>query len=191
VATVVGERIAFVHVPKTGGTWAVNAMRMAGIDLRPLDSDRFHGHVPLLDRERFAIGFVREPLSWYESFWRHRQRFQDFEKANPLDRFSRLEFPRYLERVCEKMPGFLSEQYEQYVGPPEDPIDFIGRYERLADDLVRALNLAGEEFNEAKLRACRPANVAGGEVPPYDVELARALRSSEHAAVSRFYPELL
>jgi hypothetical protein len=48
--------------------------------------------------------------------------------------------------------------FEEYVGPPENEIEFVGRFERLADDLVRALHFAGETFDERKLREGPPLN---------------------------------
>jgi hypothetical protein len=50
--------------------------------------------------------------------------------------------------------------FEDYVGPTNREIEFVGRFERLADDLVHALRLSGETFDETDLRRTAPVNVS-------------------------------
>ena len=80
-------------------------------------------------------------------------------------------FPAFVENVVSKYPAWCSSMFEDYVGPPDRPIDFIGRYESLADDAVRALHLAGERFDESVLRATPPVNVSH----PYEAVWTPAL----------------
>jgi hypothetical protein len=153
-----------------------------------------HGHVWLADvaaRESlFTFAFVRDPLDWWRSFWAHRMRegwlFPDHEIDS---RASSTDFTEFVGMVIERLPGFLGNFYERFVGPPERPIDFIGRFERLADDLVLALRRAGEPFDEQALRSCPPANV--GEYATVDAgyrpDLARALQAAEQRTIERFY----
>lgn len=157
----------FFHVQKTGGTWVRRAIANAGIpgnELGGIDffgaqhigslkghfyhasPDRVHGH------GKFRFAFVRNPLTWYQSMyaflesggWRHRQ-------FPPADSFA-----DFMEAMLRDRPGYLSRTYRRYAG-----VNYLGRYESLADDLVTALRLAGEEFDEATLRATPPVNVAG------------------------------
>jgi hypothetical protein len=87
------------------------------------------------------------------------------------------------------MPGFLTnEYYVPMVGPREQEIDFVGRYENLADDLVTALRLAGEDFNERELRSTPPVNRGdyGRFAAEYDRDLLLALISAEEESFVRF-----
>jgi hypothetical protein len=82
-------------------------------------------------------------------------------------------------------PAWCSRMFEDYVGPPDDEIDFVGRFESLADDLVRALRLAGEVFDERAIRETPPVNVSVG-LAPCSLELEAMVRKSEYRAISRF-----
>jgi hypothetical protein len=188
--TSLGEKIVFLHVPKTGGTWAARAMEAAGVDLRDVgmhadlqDLSRFEG--------RYRIAFVREPLSWYRSWWVHRQTFGDW-KDEPLDKLGRTGFDEFLQRAMDTIPGYVTSLFEQFTGPADRQIEFVGRYERLLDDLVQALRAAGVTFDEAKLRGFPPTNVSSREIPAEcSTQTRERLKETERRAYQRFYPEHL
>lgn len=78
--------------------------------------------------------------------------------------------------------------FEDYVGPPDNEIDFVGRFESLADDLVRALRMIGAAFDEQTVRETLPVNVShtAVDLAVWSEELAQRVRSSEAAAMTRF-----
>ena len=78
--------------------------------------------------------------------------------------------------------------FEDYVGPPGREIDFIGRFESLADDLVRALKTTGASFDERALRATPPINVShiSPQLADWTPQLAAKVRLSEQRAIGRF-----
>ena len=186
------SRFVFLHVPKTGGTWAIQAMKAAGIELEKVGE----GDHPTLDNidvgERLSVAFVREPLAWYGSFWNHRRRKFESpdipldEPHDPLDNWSDRSFPEFVEAVVHEAPGYLSHFYAHYVGSREEPVQFIGYFENLVDDLVRALNGAGETFDEDALRGFPLLNQTRG-TPPCDDDLRLSLMQAEHEAYERFY----
>jgi hypothetical protein len=130
---------------------------------------------------------VREPLSWCGSTWQYR-RLNSMVREDHPSTWADLPFPEYLIACIEEDPGFLSAYYELSIGPPEDEIGFVGRYESLTDDLVRGLRLAGEEFDEGALRAVAPMNVSRPP-PRCPDELRQRLMVTERAVYERFYPE--
>jgi hypothetical protein len=202
VPAVVNDRIALLHVPKTGGTWATHAIIEAGVRVTdpevaaPDEHYAQKGHVRLdqiPDRERlFTIAFVRHPLDWWRSFWAHRMRegwiFPDHEIDS---RASSEDFDEFIEQVIENLPGFCGELFERFTGPPDAPASFIGRYERLVDDLVAALESAGQEFNEDALRAFPPRNVGDERYlnVRYRKDAVRRLAKAERPAIERWYPQ--
>ena len=139
------------------------------------------------------FAFVRDPFDWYASFWRHRQKFGDWDSANPMDEFARRPFTEFVLQVATERPRHLTLVYERYCGPPEDPISFVGRYERLTEDLVTALTLAGQRFDEDALHAYPPVNTTDRDDPrtAYTPQARDALLASERDAFARFYPELV
>jgi hypothetical protein len=191
MATCGNDKFLFIHVPKTGGMWVTEALQAAGVEVHE-EFGRTAEH-PLLSeldrRGRFTLAFVREPLSWYGSIWRFRNYFH-LHKASteelPYDRFIGLDFPDFVDNVAEHVPGFLSDHYELFVGPPGDEIEFIGRYENLEDDLVAAMRTAGQDFDEEALRSFPPINVTGPQ-PECPQETKRRLMRSEAEAYERFY----
>jgi len=141
--------------------------------------------------DRYTFAFVRHPLDWWRSFWAFRMR-TGWQRDHPIDsRVCSPDFDTFIRQVLEHFEGHLTERFSWYIGPPEAPISFIGRFESLADDLVRALTAAGERFDEASLRAHPATNVNNYDRFPaaYDPELARRLARSEHVLIERFYAD--
>ncbi len=93
--------------------------------------------------------------------------------------------------MIECLPGFLDELFCRYVGPSEEPIDFIGRHERLAVDLGRALTASGAAFDERALVSLDPVNTGDFSRlrAVYPLNLARALLETEGELLKRFYPD--
>ena len=195
MATVQNDCLAFIHVPKTGGSWVTEAMRVAGVECRPAErlygSERF-GHLIHLEvpADRFRFGFVREPADWYRSFWCHRHTHQDWQEDEkmPLDALSRGSFPEFIERVTTELPGYLTRLYEHYLGPPGE-IDFVGRYENLREDLIHALSEAGDYHLDA-VRQLDPVN-ASRRLADLTPELSERVLEAERGVTQRFYPQVL
>jgi hypothetical protein len=186
----------FLHVPKTGGTWCRSAIRRAGIPHFESgwkhESPYFRAHHPL-DRvravagNRFLFGFVRDPLDWWRSFWGYRMRHG--WGRHPVDHSCRAdEFDLFMRNVAERLPGWCSSMYRQFVGPRHQPIHFVGLFENLANDLIEALRLAGERFDEHALRSTPPENVNNYSRWPaeYTPSLYQAIRFAEQEAIDRF-----
>jgi hypothetical protein len=185
------DQLLFLHVQKTGGHWVYEAMRAAGVELRT-EGARHARLREVRPNGRFTFAFVRDPLTWYGSWWQHCRvidpihRVQAFISEWEPDRFINLPFEQYLEGCMNWWPGFVSGFYRRYTGPPEAPIDFVGHFERLADDLVRALQLAGQNFNEEVLRAFPRQNV-GGPLPPCRTEIRERLIEVERETYKLYY----
>ena len=192
MATCGNDKFLFIHVPKTGGNWVNAVFQMTGIQVQPESGQTPH-HPPLseLDRRgRFTFAFVREPLSWYGSFWQFRNYHllhkDPAHAGHPCDPFVGLDFPDFIEKVVEHLPGFLSGHYAQFVGRIGQEIDFIGRYENLEDDLVFALRTADQDFKEETVRSLPPINVTAPH-PDCPQETRLRLMQSESRAYERFY----
>ena len=181
-------RAVFLHVPKTGGSWVREAVRAAGCQAEDyLVDDDVHGDLSYCPcPDRFLFAFVRHPLTLYRSYWRFKIG-ERWDTRNPFDMDCAADtFPAFIENVVSKYPAWCSSMFEDYVGPPDRPIDFIGRFESLVDDLVRALHGAGETFDESALRATPPVNVSGPHEAVWTPRLVDLVVKSEERALHRF-----
>jgi hypothetical protein len=184
------ERAVFLHVPKTGGTWVRDAVTAAGarFDEFRVDDD-VHADLSYCPcPERFKFAFVRHPCDVYGSYWRFKVK-EGWDQRNPFDLDCGSDsFATFVRHVLEKEPAWCSRMFADYVGPPERSIEFVGRFERLADDLVHALTEAGEPFDERRLRETPPVNRSRwpGGASAWNADLVEGVRKSEEAAFERF-----
>ena len=192
MATVVTLDLRFLHVPKTGGSWVTAAMAAAGVLARRPRGVPFHADLAgACDyADRFTFAFVRHPLDLWRSYWAYRLR-AGWDPDSDLDRDAASpDFDQFVNRMIERAPGPAGDSFERFVGPVGAEIDFIGRYERLVDDLVAALRIAGETFDETLLRAhprVNSSDYAGG-TGLYTRRTAERLAEHERATIERFYP---
>lgn len=186
------SRAIFFHIEKTGGEWVKQAIRRAGIPARALSPFGDHGpqdehcypeHVDT--RGKLTFTFVRNPLDWYASMWAFRM-MHGWNNTHPLSVCQSDDFQQFLRKVLVRFPGFVSQLYESYAGPPPGRLDFVGHQETLADDLIRALRLAGERFDPRIIRSTPLANVSFGHRGLYPPDLRRAVERGEWRAMVRF-----
>lgn len=199
------DRSVFYHIPKTGGIWVKEAIRKSGLRYDRCKDRRKVSHRFALKREHappvvvrdeykeglFSFCFVRHPMAWYKSYWCYVVKIDYLNMKFPLDRFCWDDvFEKFVVNVLEKFPdGFVKELYQCY---DLDNMDFIGKQESLADDLIRALTLAGEDFNEEDLRRTKWRNVSAGRKKFGDMcvlskETRNRILDSEKWVLEQFY----
>lgn len=219
----------FLHVPKTGGTWIKHVLEHMGLIQAPLGHmhsdwersfwhDKLHRDLkvaryllrravrspkapPRIDPECFKFCFVREPLRWYESYWRFMQsknwdwktwgNEKDPYQWHPCTMVNGLEssdFNAFMHRVNQKRPGFVTEMYGWYVRPG---IGFVGKQERLRHDLIQALSLMHVKVDVREILAIPSQNETPSSVPwpEWDPALRKETLRLEYPGYVRFgYP---
>jgi len=180
----------FLHVPKTGGSWVKKAIAAAGLHGEEFRVGRYDhtrlSHCPCPDKFKFA--FVRHPLSLYRSYWQFKMTY-GWDPHNALDQLCQADdFTTFVTAVLDQAPGVYSMSLHDFVGAPGHEINFIGRYENLVEDLIHALRLAGEVFDETALRALPPYNISDKARFPavFTPELAARVLQAEAEVMSRF-----
>lgn len=170
----------FIHVPKTGGTWITQQLQNAGL----VEGETGRAHATpaeLADapswrdgRRRLFFCFVRHPLTWYQSYWAYRMK-NGWHKPSPnevdapirtvqLDAECRSDdFETFVRTCIERYPqGWVSHLYRHYTAG----CVYVGRFERLREDLQFALLLGGEPLEPEAIAAIRtspPENTAAAD----------------------------
>lgn len=176
----------FLHIPKTGGNWVTTMLHELGlvaevVSYKHADLDRFFApKVPQKGRKAllkytfkqlfepksgpqpFMFCFVRNPLAWYESWfkymdkhryrWRHWGDAHDVNKWHPnsiLNGLGQCDFPQFVQNVNSKRPGYVTELYGWYTKPQ---MDFVGKQEQLVDDFIKVLTIMDVKFDEDFIR---------------------------------------
>ena len=107
----------------------------------------------------FRFCFVRNPLSWYESWFKFMEtvNWREFGKANSpnqwhpnsiLNGLGSHDFNEFLWNVIKKRPGYVSELFMSYT---KSGVNFIGRTENLHQDMLDLLIHLGLELDETKI----------------------------------------
>jgi hypothetical protein len=173
----------FLHVQKTGGHWVNNCL--AKCNLTKETTIDHSNRIPKECKNFFKFTFIRNPIDWYISRWRcphHRRRcwsnginpkspkFNDKKSnfnlnpshldAQNVDEFNN--FNVWLKRVlnCPKVQknniGMASLRMQEKINLS----NFIGKKENVKNDLIKALTLAGEVFDEKIIKNNKPVHVS-------------------------------
>jgi len=172
---------AFIHIPKTGGT-SVRIMLRTGFFVKEVG--KMHcipAQLKPYMGDRFSFAFVRHPLWWWRSNWCWKVE-HGWNNTMESDFVCKTyDFNEFISNVIERMPGYLSNLYRVYT----EGLDFVGRTETLVDDLIKALSMAGETFNEKLIRETPMENCSQIKVE-YDPKLAEKLLKVEKEVVEKY-----
>ena len=168
MSDIIKKNIFYLHIPKTGGNWVRNVFVKSGIKLKLSNKISKHATYDLLVGHKtsrlgleFATSFlnpdpqtgircfcvVRNPLLWYESWfryqldkgwknWGHNGAFfyRDWHCMSPLNMPPQNDFNKFMSIVNEIAPGFLTYLYHSFALPSNAR---VLKNEMLRDDLIK------------------------------------------------------
>ncbi len=210
----------FLHIPKTGGSWVERMLyeqdlvekqighKHATVE-RVIYPHTFREAVHFLlsalprrlahhgnfDPPPFMFSFVRNPLSWYESWWKFNMKQgwptwgdpRDPNHWHPNADLADLEpsdFNTYMKQIIHTHPGYVTTLYHAYTGPY---VQFVGHQETLAQDLVKVLRILNVHFDEDRILASDKVNVSGNRHQiKWDPAIRHKVLELEAAAMARF-----
>lgn len=194
------NKCIFLHIPKCSGMWIRHVFKVCGIPHHEIGEH--HSHFPYLSRfnttefynKHYIFTFVRHPLTWYQSRWAFRVK-HGWKAQHPLDyNCASNDFHAFMENVFKYKPnGWVTWEYLNYIDEVPKKIDFVGRTENLIDDVIFALNAAGEVFNENAVRAIRRINDSDMDGhsskywAAYTPELVERVLAVDSEIVRRYY----
>ena len=187
VSALILEQCQIIHIPKCGGKWVQRALEAGGVRF----TEWHIAHDPRPHPDLPIVTFVRHPLTWWQSLWRYWMerdgkipfRIGAFDLA-PLFRG---EFNAFMEAVLRARPGYCSWLFEEFTGPPDGEIGFIGKQEMLAADLLRALERFGVEHDAGRIATTLPYHVTDKRFrADYRAEVGARVLDAERGAVTRY-----
>ena len=144
---------------------------------------------PAVSERPFVFCFVRDPIHWYESWWTYMCEHEwrdwggvyDINHWHPnaiLNGLGDEDFNQFIRNVIQKRPGYVSELYSIYTRPY---IDFIGKTENLAQDLVKVLKFLDLDFDEEFIQTYGKVNASSlyKDKLKWDESLKTALEAIE------------
>lgn len=135
----------FVHIPKCAGTYTQALINF----LIPNVERATHPHCGHLclhqmpETAHYNFTFVRHPYDWWPSYYYYMKKHVP-QPVPTIDEWLQDEGPFWLGHYTTLVKRFIGVD-ELY--PTKNKINFIGKVESLREDLLQALNLAGETFN--------------------------------------------
>jgi hypothetical protein len=134
-----------IHIPKTAGTSLRHAVLPEPGDTRHVVAER-------IPRKRwdasFKFTFVRNPFDRAVSMYTyHTGRKYRGVLTNRYPNLASMSFDEYVETFLVHQESDLFRPQRDYLVHPESPmpVDFVGRFESLADDFARLRPLIGVE----------------------------------------------
>ncbi len=155
-----------------GGDWLKSQVPKQLKALRPLQATKLGWERWRDDRRPFTFCMVRHPLRWYESWWQYlceksgsdwseRSDFQIWHPCRALRDLGSPNFETFVGKVNRQHPGFVTELFGLYT---QEGIGFVGKQERLTDDLVSVLHHLNVPFDEDRIRNAPHANTSRSNV---------------------------
>lgn len=187
------DRCVFLHVPKTGGTWATTALRRQGVVRATILSPEGKTHPTLAMVRRVTdlpvIAAVRDPAEWLRSFWRFfyarnwRPATDEHEMFVPLLEMATPSYAEFAGRYLNRRRGYISELLAQFA----DGAEFVCRQESLASDLAEALKSFEQPFIPAVLEEMPPENVSRRFAAACAPEIEAEIRAADRWLMETFY----
>jgi hypothetical protein len=203
----------FFHVPKTGSTWVEETLRELNLvkanvgrqhaaiantfapeSVKAREIAKFYGRWLIgrrPDPRGFLFCFVRHPLRWYESYFKHmtsdRRRWSvpGVDETLLIRQWKSDDFDQFIRNVIATRPGYLTQMYSRFT---DHETMFVGKQENLRTDLVTALRHTTLEFDEDYILERGRANVS--QAPRSDVMWDEGLKQEilrlEYAAIVRY-----
>ena len=215
----------FLHIPKTGGTFFRKIIE--DLDLRVFDFGYEHAdmertihsfkyypanafrssfllrkNIDSYAKECFKFCFVRNPYSWYESYWRfmYGLHWNNLNKYRPKNRFeipvdnwnpinlllpyANDDFNIFLENVLNAEPAFLTKLYARYT--PQQHINYVGRLETMNYDASIIFTTLKIKFDKNIFEKTSRANESKTPKPIWSEELKNRVYDSELSIFKKY-----
>lgn len=181
-------------MPRTGGTWiqevlsGTTSFRQRGLREHISWTEIVHSPEPWdAWRKRTPFGFVRNPITWYQSIWtfyqiKGKKPFYPIPSPRPRESFR-----DFVLRISSDTPGALGFVYDYYLLG----VKHIGRFENLRGELVRLMSVLGDPVHPTDVLQKPPRNAASAvsewkDRCRYDEKSLDAVIRSERGTMKKY-----
>jgi hypothetical protein len=210
MASLIANKLLFIHPPRCGGEWFSKALTNAGVQQYRVGNK--HGHAcsnieiynAMQDPKIKTMTCIRHPAEWYKSYWEL--------KTNKITDINRIEkwgifednsiwhptwdldnecfahtFEGFINNCVDKFPSYLSYLYDDYTRKPAvGTIDYIILTRELEEKAPSILQECGIALDLDKFLATDRYNSFKKDDVKYSVESINKILSSEIRCISKF-----
>jgi hypothetical protein len=181
MALLLKDGSVFLHIPKTGGTWVRRVLKKMNL------VDKEIGYFHSCSTGKFVFTFVRNPFSWYESWFKYQESngWKNFENWHPCSILNGLgsnNFETFLKNVLSHHPGFISNLFFSYTSNAS----FVGKQENLRENLCKALSLSNINFDKYLIMNEPPLRVSQFRETIWSKDLRNEIKISEFLSITMF-----
>jgi len=195
------DKMLFLHLPKTGGTYARAVIDSLAQDSAEIDS--FHCRFDSIPKNisddtqdgLLVWGLTRHPITWYQSRWAHRC-VNGWRPDNSFD-FNCIsnDFNIFVNNCLDSYPdGWLTQDYANFFsGIPHRFKLYVGRYEDLDNSIRHALIESETLYCESEYPEIDPVNVSlsdglsSSKLAVYDKHTFERVLDVERQVIDRYY----
>lgn len=180
---VLTDRLAYLHIPKTGGTWIMKALESVGIEFRREKPQ--HGTLQGNFENRFIYTQVRCPITWLASAYcfvcASRSWPGNKRHAAPIKSLDTSTFQAWVNNWIDiglSVHDFFHDYTVQ--------ADLVGRTESCVIDLRQALMLSGHRFNKDKLDIKRVNSRHSSFIVDWSASIIDRIRKTQDGAFTAY-----
>jgi hypothetical protein len=161
---------------------------------------RYHAARSLgwVKKDPFIFCMVRHPLRWYESWfkymsqpknewrsWGNRKFIGGWHPNFELNGCDHQDFPAFLQWILEYQPGYVGNMFSRYT---YKDVDYIGKQENLATDLVAILDHTGLQYDREVVLQRAPVGVSKYKEKKLEwpASLREQVLKTEYSAMLRY-----
>lgn len=190
----------FIHIPKCGGSFIENFLKKITKEQHPLKTPsvgRHATHFQILNRTNKKFAQVREPISWYVSYFRYcngKPKVWEPNVWHPTDILSKCDwsdFNKWVFSIQKMRPSYLTRMYELFIG--DEIMSNNIKIFRL-EDMPKSID---EILNYLNINKKKPLindsyyNKSTFKKPEVEEETIKLIKEREINIYERFYKEKL
>jgi hypothetical protein len=111
-------------------------------------------------------------------------RYDQWHPFAPLEECGDRDFNRFIEKVIEKHPGYLTRLFESYADPKY--ITYVAKQETLEDDLRKIFDQLHVKYDDSAFTSTPKVNASKTSRPTWDAGVRAGISNAERTAFEKY-----